>query len=127
MDKPLTFINIREVWPIVRAGLEDIRNRFPTTRWVPEDIYADCVNGNASLWFEDGSFLVLKSYIDELTLNRVLYVWIAYGKDLLSRQEQLDAHARAEGFDEIRLTSPRQGWAGVEGWRFMDATYSRKL
>lgn len=127
MEKPLAFTNIREVWPTVRAGLEDMRVRFPDIRWIPEDVYAECVNGNASLWIDNGNFLVLKSYVDELTLSRVLYVWIAYGKDLICQQSRLDAYAKEQGYNEIRLTSPRQGWAGIEGWQFIDATYSRKL
>lgn len=127
MEKPLHFENIRRVWPEVRLGLMALRAKCPHLRWNFEDVYAECVNGNAQLCYEDGRFIILKSYIDELTLAKVLWVWIAYGKGILDEQPRLDAYARAEGYDEIRLTSPRPGWGGVDGWQFMDATYSRKL
>lgn len=127
MEKPLHFENIRKVWFDVRMGLMTLRAKCPNLRWNIEDVYAECVNGSALLWYEEGRFIILKSYIDELTLAKVLWVWIAYGKGLLEEQARLDAYARAEGYDEIRLTSPRTGWSDIGGWQFMDATYSRKL
>jgi hypothetical protein len=127
MENPIHFENIRKVWFDVRLGLLSLKAKCPNLRWNIEDVYAECVNGTALLWHEDGRFVIFKSYVDELTLAKVLWVWVACGKGLLEQQARLDDFAREEGYDEIRLTSPRLGWTGIEGWQFMDATYSRKL
>jgi hypothetical protein len=123
----LPFTNIREVWPSVKRGLEVIQRRCPEVRWRPEDIYAACVNGDAILCFEDENFIVLKEFIDPFSLARVLWVWVAYGTGINAMQERLDEYAREQGYDEIRLTSSRKGWASVKGWEFIEATYRREL
>ena len=127
MENSLPFTNIREVWPAVRAGLENLKQKCPGVRWLPEDVYAECVNGSASLCYENGRFIILKFYEDELTGAKVIWVWIAYGEGINGEQERLDAYAKTHGYNELRLTSSRPGWARTEGWEFMEATYRRKL
>lgn len=123
----LPFTNIRKVWPNIKRGLEVIQRRCPEVRWRPEDIYAACVNGEAALCFEDGNFIVLKEYNDPHSLAKVLWVWIAYGTGINAMQERLDEYAIEQGYDEIRLTSSRKGWADVGGWEYMESTYRRVL
>lgn len=121
----LPFVNIRTVWPLVRNGLEVIKRRCPEVRWIPEDIYAACLNGEAALCFENGNFIVLKEFEDTHSMAKVLWVWIAFGTGINAMQDRLDEYAAEQGFDEIRITSSRKGWAKVDGWEYMESTYRR--
>lgn len=127
MENPLPFINIREVWPDVKRGLEVIQRRCPEVRWRPEDIYAACVNGDAVLAYEDGNFAVLKDYVDPYSLSRVLWVWVGFGVGLNAMRVRVERYAKEQGYDEIRLTSSRKGWSQIDGWEFMEATYRKEL
>lgn len=127
MENLLPFEDIRRVWPEVRLGLEKVQEKCPEVRWRCEDVYAACVNEDAVLCYEEGNFIILKDYIDAYSAAKVLYVWIAYGEGINAMQPRLDAFARANDYQELRLTSSRPGWHNVTGWRFMESTFRKEL
>lgn len=123
----LPFADIRNYWSEVRLGLEAIRRRCPNVRWIPEDVYAECVKGQALFCYENGNWIVLTEGQDPYSRARICYVWLAYGVGVNAMQERLDTFAAENGFDELRLYSPRKGWDKVPGWEYMETIYRREL
>ena len=71
--------DIRHYWYYVKAELEylhkkDCERGVPD--WIPEDIYAACVNQQAFFYLVDDGFVVLRSYIDDDGYLALL-VWVA--------------------------------------------------
>jgi len=73
--------DIRDVWHIVRTGLEELHDSS-CQPWIPEDIYAAVVNRQAVLYMDRVSsptgFVVVQS--QECPMERVkkLLLWVAY-------------------------------------------------
>jgi hypothetical protein len=99
--------------------------------WIPEDVYAELKAGNASLFTigDREAFFVAKRITDYDGLT--LYIWALWGpgecvdiwRDVLG---EIETFAKAAGCKQIRMMSPRRGWARV-GWAERDTVYERPL
>lgn len=95
--------------------------------WIPEDVYAACVHGHASLYTGPEGFIVLKDIADAHTGENVLWVWIACGRGIVPIQSKLDEFARSRGYKRLRMRSPRPGWKRINGWTPIETTFERTL
>jgi hypothetical protein len=105
---------VREVWPVVKEGLEAVLKRFKH-RWIPEDVFTALVTGQAFLYMiADHGFIIAKNYLDADGL--ALFIWVIYAKPgtLKAHREEilldLDVLARRIGAKRIRHYSSRRGW-----------------
>lgn len=119
--------DIRTVWSELKPELEQLKKWGPYSRWIPEDVYADCRHGAALLFYEAPNFIVVKDEVEAISGRRILWVWLAKGRGVIEMQPRLDAFARNQGYDEIRFTSPRRGWERTPGWQMIETTYRREL
>lgn len=116
---------VRYEWPAVRAGLDSLCTRFPQD-WIPEDVYAACVNGRATLHLvrvggDVAGFFVLEQTqefgIDSL---HMWVMWHAGDTDVYPEvMDYVKACAARINARRIRFSTLREGWARRlgEGWR----------
>lgn len=75
--------DIRDVWPIVKSGLEIVQQSSCQT-WIPEDIYAACVSGQGVLYtagqmcLGNERFLVVQSQRCPIERVSKLLLWVAF-------------------------------------------------
>lgn len=125
----LTQADIRKVWDRVRPGLEELVKEYDTD-WRPEDVYAFCTTGRASLYLlgEDEGFLVARKQANPFTGETSFFVWAAWGKGMLRDKYMADLErvAREEGASVLVHESKRPAFARV-GWEPLFTTYQRRL
>ena len=73
----MELMDIRRVWERVRPGLEQVAREIGAD-WRPEDIYALCVNRQASLYTFPEGFIVLSKPVNEFTGEPYLCVIVAF-------------------------------------------------
>lgn len=122
---------VREVWPVVKEGLEAMLKRYKV-RWIPEDIFLACVTGQAFLYMiKDVGFLVAKNFVDPDGL--ALFVWVIYGKPGALKAHRvelladLDELARKIGAKRIKHYSQRRGWSGMNMFELKQYIYEREV
>ena len=81
--------DIRAEWHWVRPGLEEILENDPLVNEIPEDVYAACVNGAASLWITDRYFVVTQMFNDNGKKGCLL--WYSWSKDR-GAKHSVDGH-----------------------------------
>ena len=72
--------NIREEWAWVKQGIEEILAEQPQLTFIPEDVYAACLNQEAHLWVAPEGFVITTGERDEFTGARTFLVWLAWAK-----------------------------------------------
>lgn len=125
--------DIREKWETVKPALEEIKRRF-NAPWRPEDIYAECVYGEARLYSSEedpDKFAVVKINVDKYTKERSLFVWVAWGgKDRHVQEKYMEDFAElaiANNASRIEMRSPRRGFARM-GWKISSmVTYFKEI
>jgi hypothetical protein len=71
--------DIRQCWDEVRPGLEQIKaDMAKACTWRLEDVYAECVKGDAVLYRTEDGFAVCTLETDRFTGTSDLLIWIAY-------------------------------------------------
>lgn len=104
---------VKQWWGFVRPGLETILKKS-SEEWIPEDIYANCFNGNALLWvlLDDSKpmgFWIL------IPRGDVVHVWCAYTPYRvldIGMQLFLDA-VKSANMRRVTFESWRKGWDRV--------------
>lgn len=76
MDDPVK-TDIRQAWHWVGPLLTKLIEADPDIEALPEDVYADCKNGLATLWTTDGGFIITQKNRDRLSGRAKLNVWFA--------------------------------------------------
>ncbi len=109
--------NIRQIWPVILPGLVKVKetNGEP---WIPEDIYAALMTGNASLYagYRQGAytgFAVLQAITFPYEDSPVLNVWIGYSVEKSSGHLGAEAArhvANEAGIERVVFSSPQEGW-----------------
>jgi len=121
---------IRSCWPWIREGLEEVKKLRGGT-WRLEDAYAECVNGNAHLWICDDGFVIFKPIVDDYSGEKILLVWLAWGKkkgDLIDEyQDQIVEIARDQQFDVLRFYRHAKGPVEHNGWKKTYTIYDMEL
>ena len=118
--------NIRDHWGTVRPQLERLqyreRRRGIALGWIPEDIYAACVNKQAFFYKAPTHWAVLKESHTEL--GKELYVWVGHsdrpGETLIGAlHEDVIELGQQIGAAYVTFTTTRKGFEPVTrayGW-----------
>ena len=132
----LTFIDVREVWDIVRPGLEVV-SEDQQPDWRLEDVYASLVNGQSHLLMDPSrtisGFMVVQSAPVPFRKASKMIIWIAYDPvpdSLASYALELEALARKTGHTQIEFLTPHKGlWSLGEsyGYKLKWATLNKTL
>lgn len=132
----LEFVDIREVWDVVRPGLEAIHSET-NPDWRIEDVYAACVSQRSFLLMDTArtasGFIVLQTKSHAFRDSKIMLIWIAYDPEpgsLMTYSEDLEALALKTGHSEIEFLTPHRGlWDLAEGYGYhlRWATLNKKL
>jgi hypothetical protein len=103
--------DLRSWWHFVKPGLEEVLRKSPEN-WIPEDVYADCMNGKVMLWvFSENNhpvgFAVLAVRSD------ALHCWCGWANSVghfKSAVECVSEIAKAGGSKFVTFESWRSGW-----------------
>ena len=121
--EPVAPNKLREHWPRVKEGLDEIQRKAPDDGWIAEDVYHSLRAGHSFLvLIADKGFLVYQILAGDDGRGQ-LYIWIIHG-DLLPVKEQLESELEAFGRSinvaRIRWGSPRRwdafGWGKLIGY-----------
>ena len=78
MSTPIV-ANIRQEWDWVKIGIEEILDAQPQLTYRPEDVYAECINGTATLFIDEHkSFAVTTIEVDRFTGQNTFLIWLAW-------------------------------------------------
>jgi hypothetical protein len=119
---------IKTWWGFIKPGLEQILRKSPED-WIPEDVYAHCLNGSAVLWmFMDGDepvgFWVL------IPRGQTVHVWCAYTpyRVLDAGMKAFDDAMRKANVKQVTFDSNREGWNKVaEKYGFRPRSWVKEL
>lgn len=94
----------------------------------PEDVYADCKHGRASLLVYKDAFAVTKLETNQHSGLKQVYIWKAYAPNVMREVEaDLFDLFRSEGAVAAIMASQREEWAAVAGWEPVTTLYRRAL
>lgn len=128
--------DIRKVWRKVRRGIRSILLEQSQLTFIPEDVYAACVNGQALLWTTDEGFVITTSEVDEFNDERSFLIWLAFayggtgGKLVMKHQQFFENAARDAGYKALEVRSPVLGlkeYLLFQGWEIDTIVYTRRL
>jgi len=124
-------VDVRKEWSRVLPWIMEIRTKLGT-HWRAEDVYAACRYGDAVMFVDPDveGVLVVRIIEDPHTAEKILFVWIAYCKELPPQEvfaSWLEDAARGEGCSAIEFESPRKGFERRGGWNVKHVTYRKEL
>ena len=103
--------DLRNWWNFVKPGLEDILRKSPES-WIPEDVYADCINGRVMLWvFSENNYPV--GFVVLAVRGDALHCWCGWANSVghfKSAVECVSEIAKAGGSKFVTFESWRSGW-----------------
>jgi hypothetical protein len=103
--------NLRSWWHFVKPGLEDVLKKSPEN-WIPEDVYADCMNGKVMLWvFSENNYPV--GFAVLAVRSDALHCWCGWANSVghfKSAVECVSEIAKAGGSKFVTFESWRSGW-----------------
>lgn len=121
---------IRSAWPFVREGLDEVKALRGGT-WRNEDVYAAVVNRDAHLWTCDDGFVIFKPIVDDYSGEKILLVWLAWGKsksDLIAEyQDQIVEIAKDQQFDKLQFYRNAKAPSEHNGWTKTYTIYEMEL
>ena len=134
MNNPV-IANIRVEWDWVKTGIEEILADQPQLTYRPEDVYAECVNGTATLFIQGRNFAITQMEVDQYSSNKTFLIWLAWTEErglnhaarLIAFFEQI---ARDCGCTIIENRTPvdKLGEYFIEnGWNLDTRVFTRKL
>ena len=121
--EPVAPNKLREHWPRVKEGLDEIQRKAPDSGWIAEDVYHAIRAGHAFLvLIADKGFLVHQILAGD-DGRGLLFIWIIHG-DLIEvkaeLESELEAFGRSINVARIRWGSPRRwdafGWGKLIGY-----------
>jgi len=87
--------DIRKEWDWVKVGIKEILLGQPQLTYRAEDVYAECVNNNATLFILEKNFVVTTVYLDRYTDDKIFLMWLAFGKSMQN------AHRYVHFFEQV--------------------------
>ena len=132
-DEP-QLADIRDHWHWVRDGIQEILTDQEQLTFIPEDVYAACVNNQAQLWIAPEGFVITTGLKDEYARTSTLLIWIAWaeerGKDcVLKYMAFFSEQASKAGYIELEVRTPKpfaQRWLDA-GWELNHSVYTRRV
>lgn len=131
-DAPV-IADIRKEWDWVKVGVKEILIDQPQLTYRPEDVYAECVNGNATLFVLGKNFAVTTVYLDKYTDDKIFLGWLTWGKNIQNAHRYVhffEKVARDCGcvYMEGRTSIDRLGEYYLENdWKLETRVFRRKL
>ena len=100
--------DIRREWHWVRPAIEELLNDNPDVDAIPEDVYAACKAGIASLWVIPTGMFITRFEYGDLNNEKTLDLWFAWTKEKGGRAAPdvhrfLEPYARAHGCAAIEF------------------------
>lgn len=74
--------DIRTEWDWIRPALLELKEQIPSLTWRPEDVYAECLYGDALLHVGPQCFVITTVITDQYTKDRTLHFWICWSEEL---------------------------------------------
>jgi len=103
--------DLRSWWHFVKPGLEEVLRKSPEN-WIPEDVYADCMNGKVMLWvFSENNYPV--GFVVLAVRGDALHCWCGWANSVghfKSAVECVSEIAKAGGSKFVTFESWRSGW-----------------
>lgn len=121
----LRIADIRVEWDRIKSDVSEVLHGER-----PEDVYAACRFGRASLVMaDDGAFCVCRTEVDGFTGETVCWVWVLHGPPGTLRRnlDDFDDLARKNGAVVMRQASRIEAWSNMPGWVKGDTIYERRL
>jgi hypothetical protein len=104
---------IRNWWPTIKPGLDEIKEKSPEP-WIVEDVYVDLFNQKSMLWvaLENKHFV---GFFVLQPLGHELHIWAAWAiendyKKVEKGLEFIKKMARNSDVKYLTFSSHRQGW-----------------
>ena len=97
-DTPVV-ADIRREWDWVKTGVDAILLEQPQLAYRAEDVYAECISGNATLFILGKNFTVTTMYLDKFTGSKIFLMWLAWGRNIQ------DGHKRVGFFEQVARDS----------------------
>lgn len=127
--------DIRREWHWVKQGVEEILAEQEQLTYIPEDVYAACLNRDTILWVAPEGFVVSQELEDEFTGDKTFFIWLAWtkhrGQSCAIKYYPFFAQVAKEyGFSKIETRSPipaLEGYFIAEGWKKDTVIYTREL
>ena len=126
--------DIRDHWHWVRDGIQEILEDQKQLTFIPEDVYAACVNGEAQLWVASEGFVITTGLKDEYARTSTLLIWIAWAEErgkncVLKYMTFFSEEASKAGYIELEVRTPKpftQRWLDA-GWELNHSVYTRRV
>ena len=131
-DAPV-IADIRKEWDWVKVGVKEILIDQPQLTYRPEDVYAECVSGNATLFVLGKNFAITTVYLDKYTDDKIFLGWLTWGKNIQNAHRYVhffEKVARDCGcvYMEGRTSIDRLGEYYLENdWKLETRVFRRKL
>ena len=131
-DAPV-IADIRKEWDWVKVGVKEILIDQPQLTYRPEDVYAECVSGNATLFVLGKNFAITTVYLDKYTDDKIFLGWLTWGKNIQNAHKYVhffEKIARDCGcvYMEGRTSIDRLGEYYLENdWKLETRVFRRKL
>jgi len=132
-DTPVV-ADIRKEWDWVKTGVGEILLAQPQLTYRAEDVYAECMSGNATLFTLEKNFAVTTMYLDKFTDSKIFLMWLTWGKNIQNASvafiDFFEQVARDSGCVYLEGMTPidRLGEYYLEtGWRLDTRVFRRDL
>ena len=129
-----TVADVRKEWDWVKTGVDEILLEQPQLTYRAEDVYAECISGNATLFTLGKNFAVTTMYLDKFTDNKIFLMWLTWRKNIqnasVTFMDFFEQVARDSGCVCIEGMTPidRLGEYYLEtGWRLDTRVFRRDL
>ena len=125
--------DIRKEWDWVKIGINEILIDQPELTYRAEDVYAECINGDATLFILEKNFAITTIYLDKYTNDKIFLGWLTWGKNMQN------CHRLVNFFEQVardcgcvylegRTSIDRLGEYYLEnGWELETRVFRRKL
>ncbi len=130
MTQSLEIVDVQLCWDFIKPKIERIVSELPWRDFRPEDIYNQCVNGQAAVFVDPAvpwgdSFFVARMEVNKSTGEKTMLLWIAHSSmdetasrsiqtiedvarennchylEFITAHEKIVEYGRMHGFDRI--------------------------
>jgi hypothetical protein len=124
-------IDLRQDWPQIRKGLEQIQAKSTDLDWIPEDFYMLLKQRVMDGYVLDGvGFALFRDVTNPYTQARGVFVMAVHGlrrADTMRAWKEFEQQAQGCGYEFIEMDSTRSGWERHSDWRPVRTVYRKEL
>jgi hypothetical protein len=129
------YASIRDYWDWAKTGLEEILAENAQLTFIPEDVFASCVSGQAHFWVAPEGFVITSREVDEFTNDQTFLFWLAWAEErgqscVIKYYSFFEQVARDAGYKKIEVrtaVNALEPYLLTEGWTKETVVYTRKL